>query len=74
MTRYAVRSRESAFSRSLDLTMLEARLENAALLKKLLDAIKDAVTDANFDCSESGIALQAMDSAHVSLVAIFNYR
>jgi hypothetical protein len=32
--------------------------------------VKDLVTEANFDCSASGIALQAMDSSHVSLVAM----
>ena len=28
-------------------------------------------TEANFDCSSTGITLQAMDSSHVSLVALF---
>jgi proliferating cell nuclear antigen len=50
--------------------MFEARLNQASVLKKLLDAIKDLVTEANFDCSSAGIALQAMDSSHVSLVAM----
>ncbi|KAL2917255.1 proliferating cell nuclear antigen [Polyrhizophydium stewartii] len=50
--------------------MLEARLSQAATLKKLLDAVKELVTDANFECSDSGIALQAMDSSHISLVAL----
>ena len=50
--------------------MFEARLQQAQLLKKVLDAIKDLVTDANFDCSATGFSLQAMDSAHVSLVAM----
>ncbi|RKO93030.1 proliferating cell nuclear antigen, N-terminal domain-containing protein [Blyttiomyces helicus] len=50
--------------------MLEARLERASVLKKLLDAIKELVTDANFDCTDSGIALQAMDNSHVALVAL----
>ncbi|KAI8907479.1 hypothetical protein PhCBS80983_g04027 [Powellomyces hirtus] len=50
--------------------MLEARLAKAAILKKLLDAIKELVTDANFDCNDSGIALQAMDNSHVALVAL----
>jgi len=45
-------------------------LGQANLLKKILEAIKDLVTDANFDCSPSGISLQAMDSSHVSLVAL----
>lgn len=50
--------------------MFEAKLRQASLLKKILEAIKDLVSDANFDCSQEGIALQAMDSAHVSLVAM----
>jgi len=48
--------------------MFEARLKQANILKKILESVKDLVTDANFDCSSSGIALQAMDSSHVSLV------
>jgi proliferating cell nuclear antigen len=50
--------------------MLEARLEAAGILKKLLDAIKELVTDANFECNEEGINLQAMDNSHVALVAV----
>eukprot|EP00842_Homolaphlyctis_polyrhiza_P004417 jgi/Hompol1/4977/HPOL_002314-RA len=50
--------------------MLECRLSQAATLKKLLDAVRELVTDANFECSDSGIALQAMDSSHISLVAL----
>ncbi len=29
------------------------------------------MTEANFDCSSAGMSLQAMDSSHVSLVALF---
>ena len=50
--------------------MFEARLVQGSLLKKVLESIKDLVTDANFDCSNNGFALQAMDSSHVSLVAL----
>ncbi|KAF7892894.1 uncharacterized protein EAF02_000432 [Botrytis sinoallii] len=50
--------------------MLEARLEQADLLKKVVDAIKDLVQDCNFDCNDSGIALQAMDNSHVALVSM----
>jgi len=50
--------------------MFEARLLQAGIMKKLMDSIKDLVTDANFDCSSNGITLQAMDSSHVSLVAL----
>eukprot|EP00808_Paulinella_micropora_P023664 g214.t1 len=35
-----------------------------------MDSIKDLVDSANFDCSSTGISLQAMDSSHVSLVTL----
>merc|ERR1712216_885649 len=50
--------------------MLEARITQGSLLKKLIEAVKDLVTEANFDCDAQGISLQAMDSSHVSLVAM----
>ncbi|GAA5904947.1 hypothetical protein JCM6882_002401 [Rhodosporidiobolus microsporus] len=50
--------------------MFEARLESAELLKKILDAVKELVTDANFDCTDEGIKLQAMDNSHVALVSL----
>lgn len=50
--------------------MLEARLTQAGLLKKLIDAIKDVVTDCLFDFSDEGMKLQAMDSSHVSLCTL----
>lgn len=50
--------------------MFEAKLGNAALLKKIIEAIKDLVTDAPFDCSENAMCLQAMDSSHVALVSL----
>ncbi|KAK7036724.1 proliferating cell nuclear antigen [Paramarasmius palmivorus] len=50
--------------------MLEAKISEASLLKKLLDAIKELVNDANFECNEEGINLQAMDNSHVALVAV----
>jgi proliferating cell nuclear antigen len=50
--------------------MFEARMLQGGILKKLMESIKDLVTDANFDCSSTGIRLQAMDSSHVSLVTL----
>ncbi|KAF2435867.1 proliferating cell nuclear antigen [Tothia fuscella] len=50
--------------------MLEARLEQADNFKKVVEAIKDLVQDCNFDCNDSGIALQAMDNSHVALVSM----
>ncbi len=50
--------------------MFEAQLEHAGLLKKIIDSIKDLVDVANFDCSSTGIQLQAMDQNHTSLVTL----
>jgi hypothetical protein len=51
-------------------TVLEARLEQANLLKKVVEAIKDLVQDCNFECNDSGVGLQAMDNSHVALVSM----
>lgn len=37
---------------------------------QVVEAIKDLIEDANFDCNSTGFSLQAMDSSHVSLVAL----
>jgi proliferating cell nuclear antigen len=50
--------------------MFEARLIQGSLLKKMIESIRELVTDANFDVSTSGLALQAMDTSHVSLVSL----
>lgn len=51
--------------------MFEARLVQGSLLKKVLESIKDLVTDANFEADpQEGFKLQAMDSSHVSLVSL----
>ncbi|KAH9809168.1 Proliferating cell nuclear antigen [Teratosphaeria destructans] len=60
----------SRFGTRREVYLLEARLEQANLLKKVVDAIKDLVQDCNFDCNDSGIALQAMDNSHVALVSM----
>jgi len=40
------------------------------LFKKILEALKDLVTNANWDLSSEGMSLQAMDQSHVSLVSV----
>lgn len=50
--------------------MFVARLKEGILLKKLIESIKDLVTDINLDISGAGISLQAMDSSHVALVTL----
>lgn len=50
--------------------MFEARLTEGNLFKKVLEAIKDLVSDANIDCNEDELSIQCMDSSHVALVAV----
>jgi proliferating cell nuclear antigen len=50
--------------------MLEARLVQGSMLRKVVDAVKDLVTEANIDVSATGFQLQAMDTSHVSLIAM----
>jgi hypothetical protein len=38
--------------------MFEARLTQGSLLKKLVDAVKELVTDVNFDVSPGGLQCQ----------------
>lgn len=41
------------------------------MLKKIIEAIRELVSDCNLDCSEEqGISMQAMDQSHVSLCAL----
>jgi proliferating cell nuclear antigen len=49
---------------------LEARLSQAVALKKVIEGVKDLVTDVNLDCNEGGLTMQSMDSAHVALVSL----
>lgn len=50
--------------------MLETKLDNASLLKRLFESIRDLVTDVNLNCCETGFKLQAMDSSHVALIDV----
>lgn len=38
--------------------MFEARLAQGNILKLIIDAMKDLVSDANFECSDNEIAVQ----------------
>jgi hypothetical protein len=51
---------------TLTFAILLLLLLPGGLLKKLVEAIKDLVTDGNFEATETGISLQAMDTSHVS--------
>eukprot|EP01123_Difflugia_compressa_P008185 TRINITY_DN2382_c0_g1_i1.p1 TRINITY_DN2382_c0_g1~~TRINITY_DN2382_c0_g1_i1.p1 ORF type:complete len:280 (+),score=49.93 TRINITY_DN2382_c0_g1_i1:74-841(+) len=50
--------------------MFEVKISKASILKKIVEAIKELINDAKFECTPSGMTLQAMDAAHVSLVAL----
>ncbi|CAI2379381.1 unnamed protein product [Moneuplotes crassus] len=50
--------------------MFEAKVASALVLKKIIDSIKDLVTEVNLDITSEGIGLQAMDSSHVALVSL----
>lgn len=50
--------------------MFEAKLLKGLVFRKVLDAIKDLVNEASWECTSSGMSLQAMDISHVSLVAV----
>ena len=52
------------------MTAFEAHLQQAVLLKKVVDSMKDLCKDVNFDCSERGLQVQSMDSSHVALVSL----
>jgi len=49
--------------------MFQATISKALIFKKVIEAIRELVTDVNFEVSQLGISLQAMDASHVALVA-----
>lgn len=60
----------SSSDRFYQSNMFEARLLQGSLLKKVMDALKELLNEAAWDCSDAGIQLQAMDNSHVSLVSL----
>ncbi|AWU77062.1 uncharacterized protein C5L36_0C09690 [Pichia kudriavzevii] len=51
--------------------MLEGKFDEASLLKKVIDSIKDSVKLCNFNCSQAdGITVQAIDDSRVLLIAL----
>ncbi|KAK9453981.1 proliferating cell nuclear antigen, N-terminal domain-containing protein [Dipodascopsis uninucleata] len=50
--------------------MLEGKLEEAALLKKIIEAVREIVSECVLDCSDNGLALQAIDSSHVGFASL----
>lgn len=50
--------------------MLEAKLADGQIFKKIVEALKELVNETNFDCNSSGISLQAMETTHVALATL----
>lgn len=58
--------------------MFEASLTQVSILRKIVESLKDLVTEVNIEATSNGklkiniigLSLQAMDSAHVSLVCL----
>lgn len=50
--------------------MFEARLSEGAILKKIVDSVKDLVDSCNIELNDYGISLQAMDMSHIALVSL----
>jgi DNA polymerase III sliding clamp (beta) subunit (PCNA family) len=40
--------------------MFEAKIMQGATLKKIIEAIRELVVDANLDCTENGISMQVI--------------
>ena len=60
------------FVKSISVAALPSTAERALIHTngQVVEAVKDLVQDCNFDCNDSGIALQAMDNSHVALVSM----
>lgn len=46
--------------------MFEARLVQGSTIKKMIEAIRELVIDANVDCSPTGISLQVIKITHAT--------
>tara|TARA_B100001113_G_scaffold225973_2_gene185526 strand:+ start:707 stop:1426 length:720 start_codon:yes stop_codon:yes gene_type:complete len=49
---------------------MQFEFQKGIIFKKVIDSIKDLVKETNLSVSNDGLSLQAMDSAHVSLIEI----
>ena len=45
--------------------MFEARILQGSTLKKIIEAIRELVVDANLDCNENGITMQVRESHQI---------
>lgn len=47
-----------------------AKLSQGDIFKKLVGSMRELCQECNFECSDTGIVCQSMDSSHVSLVSV----
>ena len=52
--------------------MFEARLVQGSLFKKIVEAIRELVVDANLDCNEAGITMQVILTSNTQIIFFFN--
>eukprot|EP01062_Namystynia_karyoxenos_P054232 TRINITY_DN444_c0_g2_i1.p1 TRINITY_DN444_c0_g2~~TRINITY_DN444_c0_g2_i1.p1 ORF type:complete len:364 (+),score=172.91 TRINITY_DN444_c0_g2_i1:104-1195(+) len=50
--------------------MFQAELRPAKVIKQVVDALKEVVTEITLECTATEMLVQAMDSSHVSLVSL----
>ena len=52
----------------MDNLILEVKTVQSSAFRVLIEALKEILTDANFEFDETGIKVMAMDSSHTVLV------
>lgn len=50
--------------------MFQATIKDVIVFKKIIDSLSSLVSEVNLEATSNCISLQAMDSAHVSLVSL----
>ena len=50
--------------------MFQAKIKDVVVFKKIIDSLSSLVNEVNLEATSTGLSLQAMDSAHVSLVSL----
>jgi proliferating cell nuclear antigen len=50
--------------------MFQAKVKDVIIFKKIIDSLSSLVNEVNLEATSNGLSLQAMDSAHVSLVSL----
>lgn len=51
-------------------SLFQAEMRPARVLRQVAEALKEVVSEVQFECTDTGVIVQAMDSSHVSLVSL----